>query len=127
MIVTNVRHPRDFRGDLAAMIGSARIGERRMQALIAEFGSEQSHAAIEAILDSAERQARAVIASWKDGVYKGEAESQLAVGVNVRRARATSAEPEFIGLASPSFARGGGRRRPGSGAFLLERQQQQQQ
>ena len=61
------------------------------------------------------------------GVYKGEAESQLAVGVNVRRARATSAEPEFIGLASPSFAPGGGRRRPGSGAFLLERQQQQQQ
>jgi len=61
------------------------------------------------------------------GVYKGEAESQLAVGVNVRRARATSAEPEFIGLASPNFARGGGRRRPGSGAFLLERQQQQQQ
>ena len=73
MIVTNVRHPRDFRGDLAAMIGSDRIGERRMQALIAEFGSEQSHVAIEAILDSAERQARAVIASWKDGVYKGEA------------------------------------------------------
>jgi transglutaminase-like putative cysteine protease len=61
------------------------------------------------------------------GVYKGEAESQLAVGVNVRRARVMSGEPEFIGLASPSFARGGGRRRPGSGAFLLERQQQQQQ
>jgi len=33
MIATNVRHPRDFRGDLAAMIGSARVGERRMQAL----------------------------------------------------------------------------------------------
>src|ERR1700727_4064255 len=27
MIATNVRHPRDFRGDLAAMIGSARGGE----------------------------------------------------------------------------------------------------
>lgn len=61
------------------------------------------------------------------GVYKGEAESQLAVGVNVRRARAAAGEPEFMTLASPSFARGGGRRRPGSGAFLLERQQQQQQ
>ena len=61
------------------------------------------------------------------GVYKGEAESQLAVGVNVRRARPTAGEPEFMRLASPSFARGGGRRRPGSGAFLLERQQQQQQ
>ena len=61
------------------------------------------------------------------GVYKGEAESQLAVGVNVRRARPTAGEPEFMRLASPSFARGGGRRRPGAGAFLLERQQQQQQ
>jgi transglutaminase-like putative cysteine protease len=61
------------------------------------------------------------------GVYKGEAESQLAVGVNVRRARPTAGEPEFMRLASPSFARGGGRRRPGAGAYLLERQQQQQQ
>src|SRR6201984_3798637 len=29
MLVANVRHARDFRGDLAAMIGSARPGERR--------------------------------------------------------------------------------------------------
>ena len=60
------------------------------------------------------------------GVYKGEAESQLAVGVNVRRDRPTAGEPEFMRLASPSFARGGGRRRPGGGSSLLERRQQQQ-
>ena len=40
MIATNVRHPRDFRGDLAAMIGSARVGERRLQALLGEYGVE---------------------------------------------------------------------------------------
>jgi N-methylhydantoinase B len=73
MIVLNVRHPRDFRGDLAAMIGSARGGERRLKALLAEFGSPTTHAAIEAILDGAERQVRAVIATWRDGVYYGEA------------------------------------------------------
>jgi len=73
MIVTNVRHPRDFRGDLAAMIGSARVGERRLLALASEFGWPTTYAAIEAVLDSAERQTRAVIAGWKDGVYKGEA------------------------------------------------------
>ncbi|MBI3517454.1 MAG: hydantoinase B/oxoprolinase family protein [Proteobacteria bacterium] len=73
MISTNVRHPRDFRGDLNAMIGSARVGERRLLALAAEFGWEMTHAAIEAILDGAERQSRAVIATWKDGVYKGVA------------------------------------------------------
>src|SRR5215472_4594113 len=73
MLVTNVRHPRDFRGDLAAMIGSARVGERRLLALAGEFGWPTTYAAIEAVLDSAERQTRAVIAGWKDGVYHGEA------------------------------------------------------
>jgi N-methylhydantoinase B len=73
MIATNVRHPRDFRGDLAAMIGSAHVGERRMLALAAEFGWPVTNAAIEAVLDGAERQTRAVIAQWQDGVYRGEA------------------------------------------------------
>ena len=62
MIATNVRHPRDFRGDLAAMIGSAHTGERRLLALAAEFGWPVADAAIEAVLDGAERQTRAVIA-----------------------------------------------------------------
>ncbi len=73
LLVLNVRHPRDFRGDLAAMIGSARVGERRLKALLEEFGSETTHAAIEAVLDGAERQVRAVIGQWPDGVYYGEA------------------------------------------------------
>jgi N-methylhydantoinase B len=73
MIVTNVRHPRDFQGDLAAMIGSARVGERRLLALLDEYGGPTVGPAIDAILDGAERQARAAIATWKDGVYRGEA------------------------------------------------------
>jgi N-methylhydantoinase B len=73
MIATNVRHPRDFRGDLAAMIGSAHVGERRLLALGEEFGWPTADAAIEAVLDGAERLARAVIAQWHDGVYHGEA------------------------------------------------------
>jgi N-methylhydantoinase B len=68
-----VRHPRDFRGDLAAMIGSARVGERRLLALLGEYGAKTTQAAVEAILDGAERQTRACIATWKDGVYRGEA------------------------------------------------------
>jgi N-methylhydantoinase B len=73
MIATNVRHPRDFRGDLAAMIGSAHVGERRFLALASEFGWEVTLAAIEAVLDGAERQTRAVIAEWQDGIYHGQA------------------------------------------------------
>ena len=33
MLEVNVRHPRDFEGDLAAQIGSVHLGERRMQEL----------------------------------------------------------------------------------------------
>jgi N-methylhydantoinase B len=73
MIVTNVRHPRDFRGDLAAMIGSARVGERRLQALLAEHGVKEAMAGVEAVLDAAERRTRACIAEWKDGVFEGKA------------------------------------------------------
>jgi transglutaminase-like putative cysteine protease len=59
------------------------------------------------------------------GVYKGEAESQLAVGVSVRRARAALTEPEFIGVAQPASA-GSGRRRGAVGGLAYDQQQQQQ-
>ena len=73
MIATNVRHPRDFKGDLAAMIGSARVGERRVLTLLDEYGADITIAAVETVLDAAERQTRAIIMTWKDGVYRGEA------------------------------------------------------
>jgi transglutaminase-like putative cysteine protease len=45
------------------------------------------------------------------GVYKGDEDSQLVVGVSVRRARATASEPEFMRLAKPVFTASGRRRR----------------
>ncbi|MBA4011547.1 MAG: transglutaminase family protein [Phenylobacterium sp.] len=60
------------------------------------------------------------------GVYKGDAESQLVVGVSVRRARTAPTEPEFIRMAQPSFARGGRRRPAGTPAYDQQQQQQQQ-
>ena len=36
------------------------------------------------------------------GVYKGEAESELAVGVTVRKARAAVTEPEFLRISQPA-------------------------
>ncbi len=73
MLSANVRHPSDFKGDLFAMIGSVHIGERRLAALIAEYGAEVVLAAGERIMDAADRQARAIIATWADGTYRGEA------------------------------------------------------
>ena len=62
------------------------------------------------------------------GVFKGEAESQLAVGVSVRRARAAVAEPEFLRMAKPTFAGAQPRRRTSlTGLADQQRQHQQQQ
>jgi N-methylhydantoinase B len=73
MIAINVRHPRDFRGDLAAMIGSAKLCEKRLGELVGELGWRTLEAAIERMLEGAERRARAIVEGWQDGVYYGEA------------------------------------------------------
>lgn len=73
MLALNVRNPRDFRGDLAAMVGAARLGERRMLRLFDEFGGPMVERAVDAVLDAAEQQTRAVVSTWKDGVFHGEA------------------------------------------------------
>ena len=73
LLALNVRNPRDFRGDLAAMLGAAHLGERRLAWLFSEFGAPTVEAAVEAILDATEQQTRAVVSTWKDGVFHGEA------------------------------------------------------
>ena len=73
MLAANVRHDRDFLGDLAAMTGSAQLGARRLANLIGELGGDTLAAALETLLDASERQARAIIATWEDGTFKGEA------------------------------------------------------
>jgi N-methylhydantoinase B len=73
LLALNVRNSRDFRGDLAAMVGAAHLGERRLSRLFAEFGAPVVEAAVETILDAAEQETREVISTWKDGVFYGEA------------------------------------------------------
>jgi N-methylhydantoinase B len=73
LLALNIRNPREFRGDLAAMVGAAHLGQRRLSRLFAEFGADVVEAAVETILDAAEQQSRAVVSSWKDGVFHGEA------------------------------------------------------
>jgi N-methylhydantoinase B len=73
LLALNIRNPREFRGDLAAMVGAAHLGERRLSRLFSEFGAPVVEAAVETILDTAEAQARAVVSTWKDGVFHGEA------------------------------------------------------
>jgi N-methylhydantoinase B len=88
MIAINVRHEHDFLGDVRAMIGSARIGERRVLRLLDEYGAETVKAAVEEILDSAERETRACIGTWQEGVFVGESvlddDGHGAIDVHIR-------------------------------------------
>ncbi|MFL5295353.1 MAG: transglutaminase domain-containing protein [Phenylobacterium sp.] len=61
------------------------------------------------------------------GVYKGEADSELAVGVTVRRARAAVSEPEFMRIAQPAGGRGSGQRRSSASTLAYDQQRHQQQ
>jgi transglutaminase-like putative cysteine protease len=60
------------------------------------------------------------------GVYKGEADSELAVAVSVRRARAAMTEPEFLRPLHSASSRNGRRRGP-IGGLSFDQQRQQQQ
>src|SRR6202012_1609638 len=59
------------------------------------------------------------------GVFKGDAESQLFVGVSVRPTAAALEEPEFLKLSAPAIA--AARRRATSHALMDQHYQQQQQ
>jgi N-methylhydantoinase B len=48
------------------------VGERRLLSLVASYGAKTVIDAVDEILDGAERQARACVRGWKDGVYRGE-------------------------------------------------------
>ena len=118
LLALNVRHPRDFRGDLAAQIGAARLGEQRLAAVIAEFGDAALLAAIEAMLDAAERHARAIVRTWTDGVYEGAAvlddDGHGAVDIHIRAkvtklgsdvtVDLTGSDPQVTGFVNSSHA-----------------------
>lgn len=73
MLKANVRHPRDFEGDLSAQIGSVHLGERRLLELVKEFDGPTIQQSTTRILDATEKQVRAIVEQWPDGVYRGEA------------------------------------------------------
>ena len=73
VLTANVRHPRDFAGDLSAQIGSVQLAEGRLHALVEELGVGQITGSIQRILDAAESQVRAIVQGWADGTYHGVA------------------------------------------------------
>ncbi len=72
LLQINTREPK-FIGDFHAMLGSVRVGERRILEMLRRYSLGTMKDAIEFILDYTEKRFRAEIEKWPDGVYTGEA------------------------------------------------------
>jgi N-methylhydantoinase B len=69
VMLLNVRKPEQNLGDLKAFTGALNTGERKLREMIAKFGVDGFRAGLAALLDHAERQARAVLSAIPDGEY----------------------------------------------------------
>ncbi|HRD77023.1 MAG TPA: hydantoinase B/oxoprolinase family protein, partial [Hyphomicrobiaceae bacterium] len=69
IMMLNVRKPEQNLGDLKALVGALRTGERKVRAMIAKFGPEVFSAGLAGLLDYAEHQAREILAGIPDGDY----------------------------------------------------------
>lgn len=69
----NNRQPDVMIGDLNAMIGSCKAGERRVVEVIQKYGFERVLEGVRRFLDYSEQRVRSVFAGWPDGEYFGRA------------------------------------------------------
>jgi len=72
MVLANVRTPDEREGDLAAMLGANRTGERRLMEIVEKYGWSEVSRYVIAILDYSERMTRQAISTIPDGEYEGE-------------------------------------------------------
>lgn len=70
IMTTNVRKPDLNVGDIKALIGALNTGERKILAMVDKFGRDTFLDGVEALLDHAEAQARAVLRSMPDGRWE---------------------------------------------------------
>ncbi|MER8402938.1 hydantoinase B/oxoprolinase family protein [Mesorhizobium sp. M1348] len=71
LLLLNSRCPDLLDGDLAAMVGSTRIGAERMSALFIELGADRAEDYLDAVLAHGERSMRQAVRDLPDGVWKG--------------------------------------------------------
>jgi N-methylhydantoinase B len=72
IIKLNVRLPSRAMGDLRAQVTAVKTGERRFLQLLDRYGQKPVLAAIKAIMDHADAQARARTRTIPDGIYEAE-------------------------------------------------------
>jgi N-methylhydantoinase B len=106
ILLANVRTPREREGDLSAQIAACRIGQRRLMAFAAKYGSREVMAYGRHLLEYSDRMMASTIAAIPDGVYRAEdfldddgvtnTRQRLAVAVRIR---GKTAEIDFSGSA----------------------------
>ncbi|MGD0948208.1 MAG: hydantoinase B/oxoprolinase family protein [Candidatus Binatia bacterium] len=72
MLQINNREP-TFLGDLNAMMGSIRVGERRLLEVLKKYGVKTVQDCMNYMITYSEKRFRAEVREWPDGVYTGEA------------------------------------------------------
>jgi len=72
IILNNVRTPEEREGDLAAQIGACRVGEMRLQELVARVGFEKIQRLSAELLDYSERLMRAELSQMPVGNFSAE-------------------------------------------------------
>src|SRR5690349_20776801 len=72
LVLYNVRTPIEREGDLAAMFGANRTGERRLLETVTKYGWKEVSRYITEILNYSERMTRHAIASIPDGMTEAE-------------------------------------------------------
>jgi N-methylhydantoinase B len=70
LILDNCRIPDLLWGDIKAMCAAVNSCDRRVQEMVAKFGADTVLEGMDAVLDHAERRARAAIAKIPDGTYR---------------------------------------------------------
>ena len=108
LLMANSRSPQNMRGDLMAQVAGCVTGERRLAAVFSDHGIPRVRAAIDALMDYAERLTRLAIEAIPDGEYTftdwldndGLAMSTEPVPIKVAiRVRGSEVEFDFAGSA----------------------------
>ena len=72
IIAANSRTPELVLGDIRGQLGADRLGERRLNELVAKFGKDKVEQSFARLFEIGEARVRAAIADWADGRYEAE-------------------------------------------------------
>lgn len=72
VFLSNMRVPNEREGDFEAMLGTCRVAQRRLEALVAEHGRDTQVRAVNEMIRHAERRMRDRISQLPDGTYSYE-------------------------------------------------------